>query len=170
MITVLGYPFYPVPVPVVTDLNLAYRGYSVRIGTGTIGTSVTTSNAWPAHVHIPVHSNARYEGNSGCQTTDPKPHGAVVIYQSSAGKLLAEEIIRQYAPRTPGTRDYACNVKSSCTAFNSLYELRKTRAVAAYLEREFHTWNKGAEFLNRMDDYVLLAEGVDRFLGYPRGN
>jgi len=46
--------------------------------------------------------------------------------------------------------------------------LNNTSAVAAYLEREFHTWDEGADFLSDGEEYSWLAEAVDAYLGRPR--
>jgi hypothetical protein len=70
---------------------------------------------------------------------------------------------------SPGTNDLICHNSSSCTAFNCLGELCNTVAKAAYLEREFHTWNIGAKWM-KTDEYNTwrLGWAVDLFLGYPR--
>ncbi|HIE55936.1 MAG TPA: hypothetical protein EYP90_12300 [Chromatiaceae bacterium] len=149
-------------------LGLAVRGYQVRVGTGTLASAILNSNTWPADVHIPIHSNARNEGSLGCANANPNTHGAVAVYVSSQGELLADEIIRQYQGVTPGAQDFSCHVSSPCTAFNSLAELNNTSAVAAYLEREFHTWDEGADFLSDGEEYSWLAEAVDAYLGRPR--
>jgi len=148
--------------------NLRRRGYQVRIGRGTVSSAIRNSNAWGADVHIPIHSNARSEN---CGNTQASRHGTHVIYKSfgaSGGEGLSQEIKDRLGPSSPGTNDLICHNSSACTAFNCLGELCNTRAKAAYLEREFHTWNRGAKWMST-DQYNTwrLGWAIDRFLGYP---
>lgn len=151
--------------------GLLSRGYKVRIGRGTVATAIAHSNAWGADIHIPIHSNARTEN---CSSNDTSKHGAVAIYKSygeKGGQGLADQLIRIYKYVTPGTQDFSCHNSSSCTAFNCLGELCRTKAKAAYLEREFHTWNSGANFMSKTGDKQYswrIAVAIERFLGYPR--
>lgn len=149
--------------------NLRLRGYKVRIGRGTVSSAIQNSNAWGATVHIPIHSNARSEG---CSNTTASSHGTHVIYKSygsSGGEGLSGYLKNNIGSSSPGTNDLICHNSSSCTAFNCLGELCNTSAKAAYLEREFHTWNKGAKWMET-DHYNSwrLGWAVDQFLGYPR--
>lgn len=150
--------------------NLRSRGYLVRIGTGSVSSAVRNSNAWGAHLHIPIHSNADVAGR--CARTNAGRFGTVVIYKSygsSGGQGLARAIGERVGPASPGTRDYICHNSSSCTRFNCLAELCNTRARAAYLEAEFHTWNRGVDFVRKSYWWAWrLGWAVDRFLGYPR--
>jgi len=149
--------------------NLRSRGYKVRIGRGTVASAIKNSNAWASTVHIPIHSNARPED---CKNTDAKKHGTHVIYKSygeSGGQGLSDHMKYTIGRSSPGTNDLICHNSSNCTLFNCLGELCKTKAKAAYLEREFHTWNKGAAWLKK--DYAnawRLGWAIDLFLGYPR--
>ena len=146
--------------------SLSARGYKVRIGTGTLSSAIHNSNAWRANIHIPIHSNARRES---CNTTAANRHGAVLIYWSNSGKGLSNQILNMYKGVTPGTHDFVCHNSSPCTSIKRLAELVRTRGVAAYLEREFHSWDRGALFLNRSSNHSWrLASGVDKYLGYPR--
>lgn len=149
--------------------NLRTRGYKVRIGRGTVSSAIQNSNAWGATVHISIHSNARKES---CTNDNAASHGTVVIYKSygvSGGEGLSDFIKQTVGVSSPGSNDFICHNSSSCTAFNCLAELCNTAAKAAYLEREFHSWNRGAKWMNT-DQYNAwrLGWAVDRFLGYPR--
>ncbi|GLS28115.1 hypothetical protein [Marinibactrum halimedae] len=149
--------------------NLRSRGYKIRIGRGTISSAIANSNAWGATVHIPIHSNARPET---CGDTRVERHGTHVIYQSygaTGGEGLSGFIKETVGVSSPGTNDLICHNSSDCTAFNCLGELCRTSAKAAYLEREFHTWNRGAKWIET-DQYHAwrLGWAVDQFLGYPR--
>lgn len=149
--------------------NLRTRGYKVRIGRGTVSSAISNSNAWGATVHIPIHSNARTES---CGNTNASLHGTHVIYQSygaTGGEGLSDKLKTTIGAISPGTNDLTCHNSSACTAFNCLGELCNTSAKAAYLEREFHTWNAGAKWMST-DQYNTwrLGWAVDSFLGYPR--
>jgi hypothetical protein len=151
-----------------TGRNLRTRGYRVRVGRGTLSSAISNSNSWGAHIHIPIHSNARSEA---CSNTSAGSHGTVVIYKSygsSGGEGLAGKIRDKIGPVSPGTNDFTCHNSSSCTSISCLGELCQTVAKAAYLEREFHTWNKGAAWMEN-DQYNTwrLGSAIDEFLGYP---
>ncbi len=143
-----------------SGFGLLAKGYEVRIGRGTLNTAIMRSNQWKADIHIPLHSNARTER---CSNGDISAHGAVVIYRSDSGKNLSSDILHYIQDITPGTRDFVCHESSPCTAYNSLAELRKTKAVAAYIEREFHTWDLGARYLRDAIDRVEIATGIQKY-------
>lgn len=150
-----------------TSRNLRVRGYKVRIGLGSVTSAVNNSNSWNANVHIPIHSNARTEQ---CSNSDNSKHGTVIIYKSNNGKKLAEDIKSKYSGNSPGTNDFVCHNSSNCTAFNCLAELCNTNAVAAYLEREYHTWNKGILHLSHPESKKIswkLGWAIDQYLGWP---
>lgn len=150
--------------------NLRSRGYKVRIGRGTVSSAVSNSNAWGATLHIPIHSNADVANQ--CSRTDAGRFGTVVIYKSygsTGGEGLSARLVERVGPVSRGTRDYTCHNSSSCTKFSCLAELCNTKAKAAYLEAEFHTWNRGVDF-TRLGHWWAwrLGWAVDAFLGYPR--
>lgn len=150
--------------------NLRARGYKVRVGTGTVSSAIRNSNAWGAQVHIPIHSNA--DRRNACGRTNHRRFGTVVIYKSygsGGGQGLAGLMVRRVGPASPGARDYSCHNSSSCTRYRCLGELCNTRAKAAYLEADFHTWNPGVDFVDRGYWWSWrLGWTVDKFLGYPR--
>ncbi len=141
--------------------GLRAKGFEVRIGRGTLNTAIRRSNEWKADVHIPIHSNARAES---CNSSNSSVHGAVIIYRSSKGQTLSNDILYYVEDITPGTNDFVCHESSPCTAYSSLAELRMTAAVAAYIEREFHTWNAGAKYLKNATDSAEIAYGIERYL------
>lgn len=149
--------------------GLVDRGYKVQIGTGTVSSAIANSNAWDAHAHIPIHSNAAVDFD--CADTDPSRHGTVVIYAngSSSGQRLAGILEAAIDGYSPGTRDYTCmNPGDPCTSFNRLGELHSTNAPSAYLEAEFHTWKTGTDWLTDNNWQWLMGYTVDQFYGYPR--
>ena len=150
--------------------NLRRRGYQVRIGRGTVSSAISNSNSWGADVHIPIHSNAHVRDD--CNNTSNSRFGTHVIYKSygaTGGEGLSGKIKDTIGPVSPGSNDLICHNSSSCTSFDCLGELCNTSAKAAYLEREFHTWNGGAKWMET-DQYNTwrLGWAVDSFLGYPR--
>lgn len=148
--------------------NLRSRGYQVRIGDGTLRSAIDNSNAWAANLHIPMHSNADVAGQ--CTRTDASRFGTVVIYRdgSTNGQAFAGRLRDHVGASSPGTRDYACrNPGDPCTTID-LGELRETRAVAGYLESDFHTWNTGINWLKSASWPWRIGWAVDSHLGYPR--
>ena len=159
--------------------NLRVRHYKVRIGTGTLVSAIANSNAWGATLHIPIHSNADVPNQ--CGRTDASRFGTLGIWRlgNSRGRDLATKLVRVLGveaatPGTqdrpsPGTHDFTCyNPGQPCTKID-LGELRETRATAAYMEMEFHTWNRGYDWL--LTDWPWawrFGRGIDLHLGYPR--
>lgn len=150
--------------------NLRSRGYLIRVGRGSLSSAIRNSNAWAADVHIPMHSNADYHDR--CRRTDRSRFGTVVIYKSYGsrrGQGLAAKLRSGVGSSSPGTRDYICHNSSSCTRYNCLGELCRTKAAAAYLESEFHTWNHGIRYLTGAHWWAWrVGWAVDQFLRYPR--
>jgi hypothetical protein len=150
--------------------NFTQRGYTVRVGTGTIQSAINNSNTWGSHRHIPLHSNA---SSLGCASTDATRHGTVVIYRSGStnGQALADRLrnwVGTGGTGSPGTNDYICyNPGHPCTTID-LGELRDTAMPAAYVEADFHSWNRGADWLWNVAWSWRIAAGVDEHLGYPR--
>lgn len=145
--------------------SLSARGYRTRIGDGTINTAISNSNAWGADLHIPIHSNAQA---FNCSTTYNSYGGTWVMYRSSAGSALSDDIRDTVGPSSPGTGDRICT-DQACAGYN-LGELRYTDAVAAYLEQDFHTWDRGVSWIR--SSYPQwgwrIGNGIDVYLGYPR--
>jgi hypothetical protein len=153
--------------------NLTARGYDVRIGTGTIQSAVNNSNAWPATLHIPIHSNADLQSAptaAQCARTNPAGFGTHVIYRTGrvGSDALAVDLLGALGPASPGTNDMTCyNPNHPCTSID-LYELRVPTAIPAYIEAEFHTWTTGTTWL--WDEWWWrwrIGVGVDQYLGYP---
>jgi hypothetical protein len=153
--------------------NLRDRGYKVRIGNGTVSSAIANSNSWGADLHIPLHSNARDES---CGNTTASVHGTWGIHEGNLfDELLVEELVQWVGTidtglgqRSPGTNDVTCRT-ADCTNFDSLGEIRETNAVSGYLELEFHTWQRGADYLANANRWSWrIAAAVDQFLDYPR--
>ncbi|MGP7959436.1 hypothetical protein ACTVCO_01310 [Sanguibacter sp. A247] len=139
--------------------SLVDRGYKVRVGNGTAGQNITSSNQFGADVHIPVHSNAT--NGYTCSTTVASNKGTLAMYASTAGKACADYLRSAVGPRSPGTNDII-------QKRTNLGELNQTNATACYLEVEYHTWNKGVDFIKDVPDWTWrVAMAVEQTLGYP---
>lgn len=158
--------------PDAPNRNLRARGYKVRIGRGTVSTAITRSNGWPADRHIVLHSN--YLAGFTCGNNDAFRFGTHVIYRNGSvkGERLATQLksaLGEYdGLKSPGTNDIICyNPGHPCTKID-LGELRETKAPAAYSETEFHSWNRGYNYL--LDSFKWawrVGRAVDIHLGYP---
>jgi len=134
------------------------RGYAVRIGDGLVSQNIASSNAWGSTLHIPLHTNAR---TRNCATNDPSYGGTWVLYVSSRGQELSQEMLNALYIG-PGSND-------KLVRRTDLGELNQTNMPAAYMETEFHTWSHGVTFLTDAKLHSWrLALGVDRCRGYPR--
>lgn len=157
--------------------NLRSRHYRVRIGRGTVQTAIRRSNAWHSTRHVVIHSNAVSEPGH-CQNTDQTRWGTNGIYRvnSVKGQDLTEKLTETVGKRnnrgrriSPGTHDYTCfNPGQPCTTID-LGELRETRMPAAYMEMEFHTWQRGYNWVAASTPRSWrIGWGVDWHLGWPR--
>jgi hypothetical protein len=143
--------------------DLKDRGYRVRVGRADPDENVSRSNGWGTDSmkrHISIHSNA--SSNPACPPGAGR--GTRTFYYSATGHDLADDLwdtIKAASPGADGTR--ANSVKSS-----SLYELKETDAVAAYVEAEFHDWPGGVTWLEDYDTWSWrIGWAVDVHLGYP---
>lgn len=93
--------------------------------------SINESNAWGADLHIPIHTNAFNGSLTG---------GTLIMLYSVSGENLkaGQAIFNQLAPITPGS-DYS--IRSN----TGLAELNSTKAIAVYVECEFHDTAEGAD-------------------------
>lgn len=139
--------------------NLVGRGYKVIIGNGTVDANIANSNAKEASLHVPIHSNAHSTTWCSLEWSD---YGTLVMYVSTKGNDCAKSFVDRIGPVSPGTWDRRKYV-------SNLRELNATTAVACYLETEYHTWNKGVDFLVDRDPWTWrIGYAVDVYLGYPR--
>lgn len=109
-----------------------------------IYTSIKESNAWSSDLHIPIHTNA-FNGQTLGGTL-------VMIYSNAAeNKKAGSAILNAVAPISPGP-DYSLRVNSS------LAELNSTKAVAVYLEVEFHDNETGANWI--INNVKTIGEAI----------
>ncbi len=118
-----------------------------------MNTSIKESNSWSADLHIPIHTNA-FNG----QTLG----GTLVMIYSNAeeNKKAGQAILNAVAPISPGP-DYSLRVNSS------LAELNSTKAIAVYLEVEFHDQKDGANWIinNVKSIGEAICKGVCGYYG-----
>ena len=90
------------------------------------------SDAWGAHNHIPIHTNA-YNG---------KVAGTRIFVYKKSGTAYeaAQDIYDELAPITPGKSE-------NISAYPELYELRAPKAPAVYIEVDFHDNKEVAKWL-----------------------
>lgn len=109
-----------------------------------INTSISESNNWVADLHISIHTNA-FNGQTLGGTL-------VMIYSSATeNKKSGESILNAVAPISPGP-DYSLRVNSS------LAELNSTKAIAVYLEVEFHDTKDGANWI--INNVKAIGEAI----------
>lgn len=120
-------------------------------------TSIAESNAWGADLHIPIHTNAYT--NSGTGTAGGT---LVFIYaDSKENHKFADPIYQEVQKVTPGKTDYGVRVDSRWAELNS------TKAVAVYIEVDFHDNPSIAKWLIENPKTVgeAIAKGVCKGYG-----
>jgi hypothetical protein len=142
-----------------THLNLLERGYKVVRGNGLTRQNIDSSNRVGADLHIPLHSNAI---SSSCEKgNSAERYGTHAMYVSAAGERCASQLAARVGASSPGTND-ARRYRSD------LGELNQTRAVACYLEQEYHVWQPGVDWMrDRRAWSWRIAGSVDKYMGYP---
>lgn len=119
-------------------------GFEVRNNqSDSMAERVRESNNWGADLHIPLHTNA-YNGKVG---------GTRVFVYSNGSKAVpyAKAIYNALASISPGTSD-------NMTAYPTLYELRMTKAMAVYVESEFHDVAAYAKWI--VENVETIAETI----------
>ena len=106
--------------------------------------SIQESNDWGADLHIPIHTNA-YNGKTG---------GTVVFVYSKSKEAMqiAAPIYRYVQSVTPGNTDYGVRENPE------LAELNATKALAVYVEADFHDNPEIAQWI--IDNVKLIGEAI----------
>lgn len=115
--------------------------------------SINESNSWGADLHVPIHTNA-YNGKITGGTM-------VMVYSNSGENAKAAKAIKSALdPLTPGS-DYAIQTRTD------LAELRSTKAIAVYVECEFHDTATGANFIIKNTTKIgeAIAKGICNYYG-----
>ncbi len=128
------------------EVKEAPRGQNINI-------SIKESNSWGADLHISIHTNAFNSQTLG---------GTLVMIYSNAteNKKAGNAILNSVAPISPGP-DYSLRVNPS------LAELNSTKAIAVYLEVEFHDHTTGANWIINNVKAIgeAICKGVCEFYG-----
>lgn len=104
--------------------------------------SIQESNKWGADLHIPIHTNAG--GGAGT---------VVFVYSKANGNMkFATPIYDHVQNVSPGTVNYGIRENPG------LAELNATKAIAVYVECEFHDDKKFAQWI--IDNVVTLGEAI----------
>ena len=115
--------------------------------------SIKESNAWSPDLHIPIHTNA-FNGKTLGGTL-------VMIYSmEDKNKRAGQALLDSVAPVSPGP-DYTLRANSS------LAELNSTKAIAVYVEVEFHDTANGAKWIieNTKTIGEAICKGVCNYFG-----
>lgn len=128
-------------------------GFEVKVNhMGTLKEKVSQSNAWPADLHIPIHTNA----------ANGKVTGTRMFYYSEGSNSYraCKAIYDVLAPITPGTSE---NIR----AYPSLYEMNMTTASSVYIEVEFHDVASAAKWIIEHPTEIgeAICKGVCNFYG-----
>lgn len=136
--------------------GLRKKGYRVIRGSGTAKQNIYNSNKKRANLHVPLHSNGRRVFN--CRVSHPWVNGSDFMYFSKKGKRCALRVYYQLKHKSPGTHDLM-------SYRGDLGELTKTKAVACYMEPEYHTWNRGVDWLRDYGNwYGRMANGLHYYM------
>lgn len=140
-----------------TGDNLVERGYRVRVGEGTLSQNVANSNSWGADMHVPLHTNARGEQ---CTNTNNDVHGTEGLYHQNNDRTCATTLKNQVGQVSPGNNDVII-------FRDNLGEL-ETNAVTCYLEAEYHTWNRGVNWIEDEVNWTWrIGQTVDLYFNWP---
>ena len=115
--------------------------------------NISESNSWGADLHISIHTNA-FNGNLTGGTL-------VMIYSNdSENKKAGSAILNAVAPISPGN-DYTLRTNPE------LAELNSTKAIAVYVECEFHDSKEGSNWIinNVKPLGEAIAKGVCNYYG-----
>ena len=115
--------------------------------------SISESNSWDADLHIPIHTNA-FNGQLTGGTL-------VMLYSMSQENVTAgTHILNAVSKISPG-KDYSLRANSG------LAELNATKAIATYLEVEFHDTVDGAKWIINNINAIgeAIAKGVCNYYG-----
>lgn len=138
-----------------TQYHLERHGFDVKKAPQgqNMWTTINESNAWGADLHIPIHTNALNGSLTG---------GTLIMLYANKGEnqKAGQAILDCVAPVSPG-KDYAIQESPD------LAELNATKAIAVYVECEFHDTAEGANFIINNTDKLgeAIAHGVCDYFG-----
>ena len=137
-----------------TEDALLRCGFEVKTGmTGNMEHRLQESNEWKADLHLPIHTNAFNAKVAGTR---------IFVYSKpSESWNIALKIFDSLAPVTPGTSE---NIKT----YPGLYELRKAKNRAVYVEVDFHDVPDVAKWIIENTELIgeSICKGVCSYYGY----
>ena len=115
--------------------------------------SINESNSWGADLHIPIHTNAGGGNGTMC----------MVFARTPENMKFAEPIYDAVQAVTPGKIDYGIR------EYPQLAEINSTRAVAVYIEADFHDNAYIAKWLIENTKAVgeAIAKGICKAYDVP---
>lgn len=136
-------------------IELERYGFEVKVAPKgqSMVNSIKESNQWNPDLHIPIHTNA---ANGSADGT------LVMVYANEKKNMEpAECIYKTVSSITPGKTKRAIQVRKD------LAELRDTKAVAVYIECEFHDNLAIAKWIieNKQALGEAIAKGVCNYFG-----
>lgn len=122
--------------------------------------SIKESNVWNPDLHIAIHTNAFNDKILGGTL--------VMIYSMEAANKRADQaLLGSVAPVSPGP-DYTLRTNTS------LAELNSTKAVAVYVEVEFHDTEDGTKWIIKNTKTIgeAICKGVCNYfdISYKKGS
>lgn len=124
----------------------------------TMQKSIEESNNWDADIHIPIHTNAANGNVSGT---------LVMIYDDSIkNKKIGLSLYNSVSSVCQGATQFGVKVNKE------LAELNATKAVAAYLECDFHDNPTVAKFIVNNTERIgeAIARGIYNYYGIEYKN
>ena len=120
--------------------------------TDSMADRVAESNAWPADLHVCIHTNAYNATVSGTRIFS--------FDLTGEGYKAAKAIFSRLAPLTPGKSE---NIKP----YPELYEVRKSSAPCVYIEVDFHDVDTVALWLVEHTEEIAeeICRGICEYFG-----
>lgn len=119
-------------------------GIAVKIGLNGSG-NISESNAWPADLHVPIHTNAYNKKARGTSVMVYETAEKNLKYATPIFNALRSIVLKQDAGR-------------GISARTDLKELNGTTATAVYIEVDFHDVPEVAKWL--VSEHDLIAEAI----------
>ena len=133
------------------EKHLLRNGYEVKraLKGQDMNKSISESNAWGADLHIPIHTNAG--GGKGA---------LVMVYSKETNNIkYAEPIYNALRAISPKGGGYGVRLGNEMTSGHYMpAELSKTKAIATYIEAEFHDNSDLAKWI--INNVNLIGEAI----------
>jgi N-acetylmuramoyl-L-alanine amidase len=136
--------------------SLTRCGFSVKVGKSgdSMSNKCRESDAFGADIHMPIHTNAT--------ANHTLTGGTMVMLRNNSSKAqrAGNALLKAVGAITPG-KDFALQYR------DDLYELNTPKALAVYLEVEFHDTTKGSNWIreNIANIGEAIAKGMCDYFG-----